>query len=935
MHALVCPFCRIALPPVEDVCPRDGHAGEPVAWLQVPYTLSQRFNVLEPFAHGRTGSLYIVDEPETGRRGLLKVLAPAAGEQLAERQRLRRELVKQATLTRTHLLLPLASGESEGSTWIFREWLDGVSLDVRLSREGSIRQTEALAIAAQIASALDELHRGGVLHRDVKPGHIFLQPTSQGIPRAVLIDAGLASAFANFRGAPLYGTPGYVAPEQLLGKLVSFRSDLYSLGCVLYRMLTGRPAFSGETLEETLTAQRQGELPQLPAGLPQGIGALLQSILSREPQDRPFSAQKLRRTLDPFLPDGALMEKQTTATFETVKPTPSAAPQASGTLRPPPPPPARASHPAPANVSVRPKPPTAQRTASPRDERTHQLDLDQLEEFLPPPRRPTSAPPPVPSRSVSSAPPPVPGRSHTSPPPPPVGRVASEKTQPIRLDQILGISNARKAASSAPPALREEEPSAPLLPVSAAGSLFAAAALEPSAPETKPSARTESSSELAAQTKPIAARDPSGTATSAAANAPSAEAARPPRKATLMGMGNEPLASNPAEVSALASVEARERKSEAALSAESALVESPLTELPLAESALAEPAPIEPAPVLSERDHPTERIPTVKTDDSARDSGASATESITGRGLPALGTHDESRKRLMYASAAIVGLAVMGVGATALLSSPQPEASQDGARYEAPPPLPAAAAPAAIAPVAATPVAQGPAAAAPVAAPTPVVEPLAASSGAAKANEPAPTSDDEQASKSSAVNDSASERSAARAAASAERAAKREQAREERHAAREAAREQARTASADKAGAKASKDAKSSKSDAKASGPEAFAAARDEARAHYAAKRFKEAAVAYERAVKADPKNAGAYAGLGAARLQLGDNKAALKAYQQAAQISPETAGFHAALGRTHLALGDKARALASYKKAVALDPKNEAAKTALRQLGG
>jgi cytochrome c-type biogenesis protein CcmH/NrfG len=114
-----------------------------------------------------------------------------------------------------------------------------------------------------------------------------------------------------------------------------------------------------------------------------------------------------------------------------------------------------------------------------------------------------------------------------------------------------------------------------------------------------------------------------------------------------------------------------------------------------------------------------------------------------------------------------------------------------------------------------------------------------------------------------------------------------------------------------------------------------FAAARDEARNAYAAKNYKDAAAAYERAAKYDPKHAGTFAGLGAARLQLGDNKAAVQAYQRAVQLAPETSGFHAALGRAYLALGDKSKALGAYKKALAIDPKNEAAKTAIKQLGG
>ncbi|HEY6881802.1 MAG TPA: protein kinase, partial [Polyangiales bacterium] len=421
MDALVCPLCRIALTAHDDlsaaVCPRDGRAGVPVAWWPIPAGLSQRFTVLEPFAHGESGSLYLADEPETGRRGLLKVLAPIRDDQLADRQRLRRELVKQSTLARSHLVVPLASGETDSVSWLFREWLDGVSLEVRLSREGALPQTEALAIAAQVASALDELHRGGLLHRDVKPGHVFLQPSPNGIPRVLLLDAGIvaplsermvgglgdaARVITDSNGHVVLGSAGYVAPEQLLGKLTSFRSDLYSLGCVLYRMLTGRPAFAAETLGATLAAQRYGELPPLPADLPNGIGALLRSILSKDPQQRPFSAQKLRRTLDPYLPDGALMEKQQdTSTYEAVpRGTPGAGtpsvPQPSGTLRPPAPPP-RASAPPGASPSVPPRslppPPPPAATTTRRDEQTQQIDIGQIEEVRQVQRRAASSVP--------------------------------------------------------------------------------------------------------------------------------------------------------------------------------------------------------------------------------------------------------------------------------------------------------------------------------------------------------------------------------------------------------------------------------------------------------------------------------------------------------------------------------------------------------------
>jgi len=844
MHALACPLCRIALPTVDDVCPRDGRVGVEAAWLAVPTTLSQRFRVLEPFAHGATGSLYLADEPETGRRGLLKILAPVLKEQAAERQRLRRELVKQATLQRSHLIVPLASGESEGATWMFREWLDGVSLEVRLSREGSLQQTEALAIAAQIATALDELHRGGLLHRDVKPGHIFLQPTAHGIPRAFLLDAGVAAGLQTAGGSKLQGTAGYLAPEQLLGGLVSFRSDLYSLGCVLYRMLSGRPAFAGETLEETLLLQRRAELPPIRATLPNGIGTLLQSILSKDPQERPFSAQKLRRTLDPFLPDGALMEKQPTptSTFETLpQPRPSTAPQASGTLRPPPPPAVRPSTPAAVaggtlKPPASPDAPAAPGSAKPAvQERTQQIDLDQidLEEVLPAPRRITSKPPPMPREATSSLPP-----ARRKPVP------LSEKTQPIRLDQILAVAASRKSAEPPPAAPEAVQPSLPPpAPVPAIAPALESLFASPDAELTPaPGALDhESFSETPAHKR----------ASQAAA------------KATLMGIGGDPLEqSAPLEVVATAAAAAR-----------------------------------------GERDHPTERISRTGGDPDSGDISQAVTGSMPAHTLNTLGgLRADSRRLLMYASAALVGLGVLGVGASSLFGGDPVRVEQRAA----PAALPVAAA----LPRAAEPAAQAPALAE---APRPAVEPLSPERAATPAPATLPIARAVEAEPQAPA--AVAHKHTSEPAEAKEPVSSRHKSRDRERAAAKAA---TKVVQAEKSADKAT----------------LFAEARDQARAHYTAKRFKDAAVAYERATRLDPANSGAFAGLGAARLAVGDNAGALQAYKRAVQLAPDKSGFHAALGRAYLANGDKSRAVAAYKKAVTLDPANGAAKSALAQLG-
>src|SRR6478672_7621274 len=190
---LLCPLCRIVLAANESVCPRDGQTGREASPLAVVPGLSKRFHFVQPFAHGNSGTLYLADEPETGRRGLLKVLPTAPRNLQAERQRLRRELVKQGSLESAYVLAPFATGETEGQLWIFREWLEGVSLRVRLARQGALPQAQALSIAAQLAVALDELHRAGLLHRDLKPGHILLDAQADGLTAVRIIDTGLCA----------------------------------------------------------------------------------------------------------------------------------------------------------------------------------------------------------------------------------------------------------------------------------------------------------------------------------------------------------------------------------------------------------------------------------------------------------------------------------------------------------------------------------------------------------------------------------------------------------------------------------------------------------------------------------------------------------------------------------------------------------------------
>ncbi|MBZ0118351.1 MAG: serine/threonine protein kinase, partial [Sandaracinaceae bacterium] len=330
---LVCPLCRLALGPTETACPRDGQQGVQARQVDVPAGIRARFAIVEPLAQGQSGDLFIADDQQTGRRGVLKLLLLPESVTPAERNRLKRELVKQATLAHPVLCLPLATGDANGVAWIFRELRDGVSLRVRLARSGALPPSEALAVAAQLASALDELHRSGLLHRDIKPGHVLLEPQPSGLPRVSLIDAGIAARIDAGAVFDLQGTAEYVSPEQAQGKLVSFRSDLYALGCLLHEMLSGQPPFTGD-VKSVLEAHVSSLPPASSATVPTGVTTLLAQLLAKEPRDRPFSAQQVRRALEPFLPEDAGTRREATQAFEKTAEKPADHTAAENTVEP-------------------------------------------------------------------------------------------------------------------------------------------------------------------------------------------------------------------------------------------------------------------------------------------------------------------------------------------------------------------------------------------------------------------------------------------------------------------------------------------------------------------------------------------------------------------------------------------------------------------------
>jgi serine/threonine-protein kinase len=210
----------------EESCPRDSAPGRDVPFDVIPPILAGKLQQVEPFARGDTGSLYLAKAGRVAAQTVVKLLRAEVVEQVSERSRLKRELRKQTTLTNNSLCRIHDGGEEGAVLWLSRDYIEGESLAVKLKRERVIEPAEAYAIVAQVASALDELHRSGLLHRDVKPAHILLSAGTDGAPVATLIDACVPARLVAGGVFAQLGKPGNIAPEQSAGQPVCLRSDL-------------------------------------------------------------------------------------------------------------------------------------------------------------------------------------------------------------------------------------------------------------------------------------------------------------------------------------------------------------------------------------------------------------------------------------------------------------------------------------------------------------------------------------------------------------------------------------------------------------------------------------------------------------------------------------------------------------------------------------
>ncbi|QES58660.1 serine/threonine protein kinase [Streptomyces venezuelae] len=229
------------------------------------------------------------------RRVALKLLAPELARNDTFRQRFAHESKVAATIEHPHIVPVFEAGEADGLLYIAMRLVEGPDLRVMLDRTGSLPVQTAARIAGQVASALDAAHAHDLVHRDVKPGNILIAPgTDRDHPEhAYLTDFGLTKKSLSLTGfttdGQFVGTVTYVAPEQISGKPVDGRCDVYSLGCVVYEALAGEPPFQRDDDIALLWAHQYDAPPPLSSrrpGLPEEVDAVLAKALAKSPDDR-------------------------------------------------------------------------------------------------------------------------------------------------------------------------------------------------------------------------------------------------------------------------------------------------------------------------------------------------------------------------------------------------------------------------------------------------------------------------------------------------------------------------------------------------------------------------------------------------------------------------------------------------------------------------
>ena len=272
----------------------------PTSLERLRSAIADRYEIKRELGHGAMATVYLARDLKHDRDVAVKVLRDDVGFALGA-ERFRREIELVTHLSHPHILPIYDSGQADGELFYVMPFVEGESLRSKLNRERQLSVDESLRITCEVASALDHSHRHGIIHRDIKPENILLEDG-----QALLADFGIARA-ASLSGEKLtstgvsLGTPTYMSPEQgMADPNIDARSDIYSLGCVLYEMLAGQPPFTGNTTQALIARHSLDQVPSLSvvrSSVPEEVEDAILRALEKVPADRFGSAREFADAL--------------------------------------------------------------------------------------------------------------------------------------------------------------------------------------------------------------------------------------------------------------------------------------------------------------------------------------------------------------------------------------------------------------------------------------------------------------------------------------------------------------------------------------------------------------------------------------------------------------------------------------------------------------
>jgi len=275
----------------------------PVSGDRIGQVYGRQFRIDALIGKGAMAEVYRALDLATSADVALKVLKQHLDDlDPAAKQRFAREADVQALVRHRNIAALLATGATpDGQPYLVVELLRGTSLRSVLKKAGQLAPRRAASYAFQALQGLAAVHAAGVLHRDLKPANIMLEPATGGFNRLVLIDFG----FATFEGSArltaigaIVGSLAYIAPERLRGEEIDQRSDLYSIGIILYEMLMGVPPFQGGDDFDLVEQQLDAAPPPLDPALPRELDAVIRRALEKQQDDRFATAAEMAAALE-------------------------------------------------------------------------------------------------------------------------------------------------------------------------------------------------------------------------------------------------------------------------------------------------------------------------------------------------------------------------------------------------------------------------------------------------------------------------------------------------------------------------------------------------------------------------------------------------------------------------------------------------------------